>query len=42
MKTQRLTGQEKSETRENGHRKTSKATKKMGFVFSGVINFVIG
>jgi hypothetical protein len=31
LKTQRLIGQEKSETRANGHRKIPKATKKMGF-----------
>jgi hypothetical protein len=33
---------EKSETRENGHRKIPKATKKMGLFPSGVANFVIG
>jgi hypothetical protein len=42
LKTQRLIGQEKSETRENGHRKIPKATKKMGLFPSGVANFVIG
>jgi hypothetical protein len=42
LKTQRLIGQEKNETRANGHRKTQKATKKMGLFPSGVANFVIG
>jgi hypothetical protein len=42
LKTQRLIGQEKNETRENGHRKISKTTKKMGLIPSGVVDFVIG
>jgi hypothetical protein len=41
LKTRRLIEMEKGKARENGQRKTSKTTNKMGCFLSGVANFVI-
>ena len=42
LKTQKLTNQEKKETRENGHKKFKKPRKTKVFLPSGVANFVYG